>query len=240
MKIKKFETYKNLCENAAAELIKLLASKPNAQICIAAGHSSLGVFDELIRAYKNSDVDFSQAVFTAMDEWMDMNETTDGSCGDFLVKNFLSQVNFQDDNISLVNGKSAEPENECKRISSWISSHGGMDHIILGVGMNGHLALNEPGVSPESTVHVTKLDSVTKSVGQKYFEKAPQLEGGITIGIKDIEQSGRVLLVVNGARKAEIVKKIADSDITGNIPATFLKGWDHADIWCDSEAGALL
>lgn len=234
------ETEQELANVVADEICSLIQRKPNAQICIAAGHSSLGIFQTLTAAYQEGKVDFSMARFTAMDEWKGMNENTKGSCGDFLVQHFVSQVNFAEERICLVDGLASDLTAECKRIHDTIYHNGGLDYLVLGVGMNGHLALNEPGTPVDSGVHVTELDAVTKSVGKKYFTDAPSLEGGVTIGLGDMERAARKVLVVNGSKKAEIVKKIVESEASSSLPATLLKKWSNADIFCDREAAAFI
>ena len=240
MEFQIFETDALLASAAADEVCSLLQKKPDALLCIAAGHSSLGVFQELIQRFQKGEVDFSQAGFAAMDEWLGMNETTPGSCGDFLEKNFLSRVNFPPERVRLVNGEAAELETECREVQENIQAAGGLDLILLGVGMNGHLALNEPGVNFSLSVHTTQLDSVTQQVGTKYFEDAPQLTGGVTIGIADIAAAKRAILLVNGEKKSRIVKEVMDSSVTNRLPATALKEMPQAAIWCDLAAASLL
>ncbi len=240
MEFKVFENESILSAAAADSVCELLQEKPDALLCIAAGHSSLGLFRELIRRFQEKKVDFSRAGFAAMDEWANMNETTPGSCGDFLVKNFLSQVNFPEERIRLVNGKAPDLQAECTGIKKNVEAVGGFDLIVLGIGMNGHLALNEPGVDFSLSVHTTALDSVTQQVGTKYFESAPELTGGITIGIADIAAAKRAILLVNGERKKQIVKKVLASPVTNRLPATALKDMPHAAFWCDTEAASLV
>lgn len=235
-----FYDYGSLCGKIAGDILSLLKGTPTAHICIAAGHSSIGIFEELIKLYQKGELDFSSARFTAMDEWLGMNENTKGSCGDFLVEHFLSKLNFIPENICLVNGKAPDLNEECRRIEHTIYDNGGLDYILLGVGMNGHLALNEPGTPEDAGVHLSQLDSVTKNVGKKYFDTAPELEGGITIGIGDIKKAKKVVLAVNGEKKAEIVKKIYQQAVSPQIPASFLKNWDNAEILCDKAAAALI
>lgn len=240
MECKIFENDAALSAAAADAVCELLEKKPEALLCVAAGHSSLGLFRELVRRFQENKVDFSRAGFAAMDEWAGMNETTPGSCGDFLEKNFLSQVNFPRERVRLVNGKAGDLQAECAAIKENIEASGGFDLIVLGVGMNGHLALNEPGVDFSLSVHTTVLDSVTQQVGTKYFESAPELTGGVTIGIADIAAAKRAILVVNGEKKSKIVKEILDSPVTNRLPATALKDMPHAAFWCDKEAASLL
>lgn len=240
MKFNVIESYEEISRIVANEIRTLIAEKPNASICIAAGHSSLGVLRILTDLYQAGDMDFSQSFFIAMDEWQNMNVTDSGSCGDFLWKNFLSKVNFPGDHIMLPDGRACPIEQELSRIQSYIEAHGGIDYMVLGMGMNGHLALNEPGSPFDSTVRVTVLDSTTRQVGQKYFDGTPTLTGGVTIGLRDICNTRKLALIINGAHKAEITKTLYDTPATPQIPASVLKTIDHCTVYCDGAAAALL
>lgn len=230
------KTAEEIGEVVANEIAALIQEKPKANICIAAGHSSLCTFEKLVEKVKQGTLSFAQASFTAMDEWAGMNETDSGSCGDFLVKHFLSQVDFCPGNISLVNGRADDPQQELKRIASFIEEKGGIDYMVLGVGMNGHLALNEPGTSFTSGPHLSQLDEVTRTVSTKYFEEAPSLTGGVTIGLGDICRTGRCVLTVNGAKKASILRRFLDSPATEELPVTVLKTLENCTVYCDREA----
>lgn len=230
------QTAEEIGEVVAQEIATLIKEKPQANICIAAGHSSLWTFEKLVEKVKHGELSFSQANFTAMDEWAGMNETDSGSCGDFLVKHFLSQVDFCPENISLVNGRAVDPQQELERIASFIREKGGIDYMVLGVGMNGHLALNEPGTSFTSGPHLSQLDEVTCTVGAKYFEEVPSLTGGVTIGLGDICRTGRCVLTVNGVKKAPILHRFLDSSPTEELPVTVLKTIENCTVYCDKEA----
>ena len=232
MKIKVFKDDKILSARAADRVCAQLRDKPDSLLCIAAGHSSLGVFQELSRRAQVGEADFSRA---------GMNETDSGSCGDFLRQNFLSQVNIPARRVRLVDGRTQDIARECQALGEFITAEGGIDFLILGMGMNGHLALNEPGTDFSLSVHATALDSVTQRIGQKYFDparSAPQLTGGLTIGIADMA-ARQVLLLVNGAKKAPILKEVLESPVTTRLPATALKEMPQAALWCDLDAASL-
>ena len=217
---------------ATADVIcKQLKNKPDSLICIAAGHSSLPLFEELIIRYKNGQVDFSKAYFIAMDEWLHMNPSVPGSCGEFLNKHFLSHVNFPEKHIRLFDGLAEDTTAECASVKALIEKLGGFDVMILGMGMNGHLALNDPGTPFDSTVRVSEIDEITKSVGTKYFTEAPRLSGGITIGLTEICASRNIILIVFGKHKQEIIKKLLDSPATPKLPASVLKTIPGAQFW---------
>ena len=230
------ESAEQIGEVVAAEIAQLIGKKPDANICIAAGHSSLAVFEKLVDRVSQGSLSFSQASFTAMDEWANMNEQDPGSCSDFLKKHFLTKVDFRPENVSLVNGRAVPVQEELERIAAFIQERGGIDYMVLGVGMNGHLALNEPGTSFDSGPHVSSLDEVTQRVGTKYFENTPVLTGGVTIGLGDIRRTGRCVLTVNGERQRSILHKFLDTPATEALPVTALKTMDNCTVYVDREA----
>lgn len=231
MQTKQFENETSIATAAADIICQQLKEKPNSLICIAAGHSSLPLCKELITRYKNKEVDFSQAYFIAMDEWLHMNPSIPGSCGDFLIQNFLSHVNFPKSHVRLFDGLANDTLAECADVKKLIESLGGFDIMILGMGMNGHLALNDPGSPFDSTVRVSEIDEVTKSVGTKYFSDAPKLTGGITIGLKEICSSKNIILIVFGVHKQEIIQKLINTPATTELPASVLKTIPDSKFW---------
>lgn len=242
MDIQIFESYDLLSEEIAKEITEDLNKNPKQLLCIAAGYTSLGVFKYLIDAYKAGKADFSKASFVAMDEWLHMSADTPESCGNFLVENFLKYVNYAPENVRLWDGTVADTDAECQDVLQFIENHGGhMDYLVLGMGMNGHLALNEPGVDFNVSAHICCLDPVTQKVGQKYFTEGASLTGGITLGISDFKKAKRTVLAVNGAKKAELLKKVIDAKKAVNqLPATALYDFENASLYCDYEAGALI
>ena len=231
MQIRQFENSEAIAVATADLFCEHLKKKPESVLCVAAGHSSIGPLQILVERYQRGEVDFSKAKFIAMDEWLHMNETVPGSCGDFLHKQFLDHVNFKPENVRLIDGCAEDMEAECASLKADIENAGGFDLILLGMGMNGHLALNEPGTPFDSTVHTTLLDPVTKEVGKKYFEDTPQLEGGVTIGLGDMAKAKDVLLIVFGEKKRAIIQRLLDSEVTPDLPASFLKTLPQAKLW---------
>lgn len=241
MDTKRFNTYDEMCRVTAEEIIEDLKANPGQMLCIAAGHTSLGVFTHLIRAYEDGRADFSRAWFTAMDEWLGMNETTPGSCGNFLVENFLSQVNYPPAHVRLWDGKAGDTDQECRDVTNFIAENAAsqcIDYLVLGCGMNGHLALNEPGTVFDAGAHVCPLDPLTADVGQKYFDNGANLTGGITLGIGDFRRARRTVLLINGERKAGILSRILQAPKPDPaIPATALQLFPNASLYYDAAAG---
>ena len=237
MNLKVFDGYDQMCEEIANEISVMLKVKPSALLCIAAGHTSLGLLECLVRLYEEKEINFKNASFVAMDEWLGMSEKTLGSCGEFISSNFLEKVNFEPVNIRLFDGTTSDHETECQGVAQFIKSKSGyIDYLVLGTGMNGHLALNEPGSDFEACVRVVELDSTTKEVAQKYFSEDTHLSGGITLGIGDFAKARRSVLMVNGSHKHEILHKIIAGPVSPAIPATIITKFNNASLYCDKKA----
>jgi 6-phosphogluconolactonase/glucosamine-6-phosphate isomerase/deaminase len=183
-KISIYPDYQSMSLAAADRVLALLANKPNAVICLPSGSTPLGMFQTLAAANQKGMADFSKCVFIGLDEWIGMGADDNGSCRDLLDKDFLKPIGLRDNQIVFFDGKAIDPQAECDRVNKVVASLGGLDLIVLGVGMNGHLALNEPGTPWDTYAHISELETVTKEVGQKYFEKPTVLTKGITVGIR--------------------------------------------------------
>lgn len=209
---------------AADVITGILADKPDAVICIAAGTSSFPVFDELKARVKAGTLSFEKASFFAMDEWCGLPQDADGAMADFLRRHFLSDVNFARE--FLFDGM-ADPQAECDRAEQFLADCGGLDIIVFGIGVNGHVALNEPGIDPTLRTHVAQVAPVTATVAQKYFQaEAPPLTAGVTIGIGNAAETPTVLLVANTAAKRTAVEQIEALSAAGtpsrDVPASFV------------------
>jgi len=221
----------------ANEISEFLSQKPESLLCIAAGHTSIGLFEALVGMYKRNEIDFKNASFVAMDEWLGMSHKTPNSCGDFLNRNFFAKLNFKPENIRLFDGSTSDDALECHNVVQFIKEKSGViDYLVLGTGMNGHLGLNEPGCDLDAGIHVAELDETTQLVGQKYFNEETQLNGGITLGIGDFSQARRAVLMVSGSHKREILHKIINEPASNAIPATAIRNFSNVSLYCDRDA----
>ena len=112
--------------------------------------------------------------------------------------------------------------------------------MIVGIGMNGHIGFNEPGVSFDNYSHVIELDDTTVTVGQKYFKSAVDLGKGITLGLKHLQESKKVLLIANGTKKAEVIKKTVEEKMTTSFPASIMQSHPNGFVMVDEQAAGLL
>lgn len=230
--MKRFPDDAALGSYVADKLAAILAAKPNATFCIAAGTSSFPVFDALKARIKSGELSFSKANFFAMDEWCGLPQDADGAMADFLRKHFLNEMDFGQ--AFLFDGM-ADPQAECIRAEQFLADCGGLDVIVFGIGVNGHVALNEPGVDPALRTHVAQVAPVTATVAQKYFQnEAPPLTTGVTIGIGNAAETPALYLVANTAVKRPAVEQIEQLAAAGtpsrDVPASFVAAMPGAEL----------
>ena len=128
----------------------------------------------------------------------------------------------------------AAPQSECERAEQFLASHGGLDAVVFGIGVNGHVALNEPGVDPTLRTHVAQVAPITATVARKYFEKeAPPLTQGVTMGIGNAAEAKAIFLVANTAAKRPAVEAIETLAKAGtpsrDVPASFIAAMPQAE-----------
>ena len=120
-----------------------------------------------------------------------------------------------------------DPETECARVRHWLEQNGPIDLCVLGLGVNGHLAFNEPAPFLRPHAHVATLSCAL--LRHAMLDETHGRPGfGLTLGIADLLQARRVLLLVSGPSKREPVKKLLSGEITPRFPASFL--WLHPDV----------
>ncbi|EAD5685955.1 glucosamine-6-phosphate deaminase [Listeria innocua] len=213
-----------VAETVSQRIIELVKAKPASLICIAGGDTPLLTIEALIKASQAGEVDFSETQFVGLDEWVGLGRETKGSCIQTLYDAFFDRLeNVSGDQICFFDGKAKDLAAECARVDAFIDERGGMDFILLGIGLNGHIGFNEPFVPVDVNCHVVELDDVTKRVMSKYFDTDLPLTHGISLGMKQILVAKEIYLVATGAKKVDIVKQVIEKAPTVAIPATLVK-----------------
>jgi glucosamine-6-phosphate isomerase len=238
MKIQVFKTYETLSKRAADEMVGTIQSKPDAVICMASGHSpqrACEIFAQLVQQKK---VDLANVHFVGLDEWVDVSADDPGSCQFFFRKNIIQPLSVKESNCHLFDVSSKDLNSECSKMDRIIAELGGIDLMVVGIGMNGHIGFNEPGVSFDLKSHVIELDATTQEVGQKYFSEKKLLKKGITLGLEHMMQSREAILVANGLKKATIVSKALSEPVSNRVPASILQNHSNSLILLDVEAAS--
>lgn len=240
MTIRIFEDYEKLSHASAEMMIDQVLKKPDCVICIPSGETPKGTFRHFVALSQERNVDLSSATFVGLDEWVGVMPDNPGSCGNFIRTWLLDPLKISPANVHLFNGMATDLGAECQKMDMAIKNRGGLDFILVGIGMNGHIGLNEPGVSPDLHSHVMELAPTTREVGQKYFQKHTALTRGITLGLKYLLEARTAVLIANGEKKASIIRDTIAGPISTTVPSTIMHKHPNGFIYVDADAASEL
>ncbi len=224
MKIIRAKDYNDMSRKAANIISAQVIMKPDCVLGLATGGSPEGIYKQLIEWYNKGDIDFSEVTTINLDEYRGLSRESEQSYWYFMHDRFFNHVNVRPQKINVPDGTNLNAEKECARYDQVILSNGGIDLQLLGIGVDGHIGFNEPGAAFELGTHCVDLDESTIEANKRYFEKKEDVpRQAYTMGIKTIMQAKKVLMVVSGKNKADIVKAAFFGPVTPQVPASILQ-----------------
>ncbi len=238
MKIYVTEDYQSMSRKAANIVSAQVILNPASVLGLATGSTPIGMYKQLIAWYNKNDLDFAQVKSVNLDEYVGLPPTHDQSYRYFMQTNLFDHINIDPANTNVPNGLAEDPEAECARYNQVIHATGGIDIQVLGMGHNGHIGFNEPGEAFELETHVVDLTDRTIDANARFFASRDEVpRRAITMGIKSIMQARRILVVVSGEDKADIVKAAFTGPVTPRVPASILQM--HPDVVLVGDKAAL-
>lgn len=240
MELKIFDQASDLAFDVAKMICDQIRKKPDSLICLATGDSPRLAYNLCLALLKFDGYDYSKFTIIGLDEWIGLSENNTGSCSFFLHQYFIDPLQLRKDQFRLFYAEATDLTVECMQMDEFIKSKNGIDLMIVGVGMNGHVGFNEPGSDPEQYSYFTQLDDMTQKVGQKYFEKKTELSKGITLGFKHFFEAKIVLLIASGKHKSSIIQQTVEGPISMAVPSTMIRNHNNGFIMIDQPASSQL
>ncbi len=227
----------------AAIIKEKQAKGEKAVLGLATGATPVKVYKELVRLHKEEGLSFNNVVTFNLDEYYPMLPTAEQSYVAFMNKHLFSHVDILQENINIPDGTLAIEDVQafCEAYEQKISNLGGLDIQLLGIGRTGHIGFNEPGSAPNSGTRLVTLDDLTRRDASRDFggkENVPTK--AITMGVGTIFKAKEIVLMAWNEKKAEIVKKAVEGEISSDIPATYLQMSDHVEFVLDEDAASAL
>ncbi|NML37832.1 glucosamine-6-phosphate deaminase [Chitinophaga sp. G-6-1-13] len=238
MEIKIYPTYEALSAKVAEWVLMLMSAYDKPLLCPASGDTPAGLYKVLSERYLQQKGGMDGWSFVGLDEWVGLNASDEGSCRHFIDKTLFHPLEVTGERICFFDGRSANLPKECRDAEQFISLQNGIDVAILGLGMNGHIAMNEPGCAVDGRAQIVALHPVTKLVGQKYFTQQLELEEGITLGMGTLLESKHIILMVSGKHKSRIVRKMLEEPATNELPGSLLLCHPSVTIFLDEDAAS--
>lgn len=237
-----FETAEEIGRVAAARVAQVLNQNPQSVIGLATGSSPLPLYQDLIRRYQAGEVSFAEAEAFCLDEYVGLPAGHPESYIDFIQREFASQVDFRPGAVHAPDGLAEDPVRQAREYDQAIKDAGGVDIQILGIGSDGHIGFNEPGISLSSRSHLVFLTEQTRRDNARFFDgdldQVPV--AGITQGVGTIMEARQLVLVATGRAKAKPVRELVQGAVSASWPATAMQYHNDVIVLLDEEAAALL
>lgn len=228
------DNYEEMSFKVAREISRQLTVKPTSVLGLATGETPKGMYRKLVKMYKQKIVDFSEAKTFNLDEFYPIKRDNKHSFKNYMQKRLFEEVNLRPKNCFIPDGEAENPNKECQRYEKELSHSGQIDLQVLGIGENGHIGFNEPGVEWSSVTQLVELED--KTVKKEFNTTSGVPNKAITMGVKDIMGANRIVLLASGEGKKNVVERALKGPITQEVPASILQLHPKVKVYLDKEA----
>ena len=241
MKVIIQENYEKMCKWASEHIIAAINDNKSDRpfvLGLPTGSSPIGVYKNLVKANKEGRVTFKNVVTFNMDEYVGLPHEHDQSYWYFMHDNLFDHIDIPKENINILNGMAEDPEEECRRYEEKILSYGGIDLFMGGIGVDGHLAFNEPFTSLNSRTGLRDLTTETRLVNSRFFGNDPEKvpSQALSVGIGTVTDAKEVLILINGHNKARALAMSVEGPVSQKWTCSALQLHNNAYIACDEAA----
>lgn len=238
MKIYKVRDYEEMSRKAAAVIAAQIIAKPDSVLGLATGSTPIGTYKNLVAAYNVGDLDFSQIKSANLDEYRGLTKDNDQSYYYFMNHNLFQHVNIDPANTNIPDGTNSDADAECARYEKVIEDLGGVDLQLLGLGHDGHIGFNEPCDHFDQTTHCVDLTEMTIEANKRFFASIDDVpRQAYTMGCGTIMKAKKILILVSGADKADILYQVVNGPVTPQVPASILQF--HPDVILIADEAAM-
>ena len=237
MRLYRAKDYNDMSRKAANIISAQIILKPDCVLGLATGSTPIVTYQQLIARYQEGDLDFSQVRTANLDEYRGLTRDNDQSYYYFMYHNLFKEVNIDMANTNIPDGTNPDSAAEAARYDQVIRDLGGVDLQLLGMGHNGHIGFNEPGDAFDKGTHCVDLQPSTIEANKRFFASIDDVpKQAYTMGIQTIMSARKILLLVSGAEKAEILHKALCGPITPHVPASVLQLHNNVTVVADEAA----
>lgn len=237
MKLYQAKDYDDMSRKAANIISAQVITKPDCVLGLATGSTPIGTYKQLIKRYNEGDLDFSAVKSVNLDEYKGLTKENDQSYYYFMYNNLFKHINIDLANTNVPDGTEPDSDKECSRYNQVIESTGGVDLQLLGLGHNGHIGFNEPDDVFAKLTHCVDLQESTIEANKRFFADINDVpRQAYTMGIQTIMRAKKILLLVSGTDKAQILHDVLCGPITPRVPASILQLHNNVIVIADEAA----
>ncbi len=241
MRIIKTDDYEKMSKEAACLVASEIIENPKTVLGLATGSTPLGLYKELVKMYEEGKIDFSQVTTFNLDEYIGLSNTHEQSYHYYMNNNLFSKINIKEENTYIPNGLVVDVDETCQIYEKEIDEKGPIQIQILGLGENGHIGFNEPAEQFSKNTGEVVLTDSTIEANKRFFDKKEDVPTkAVSMGIATIMKAKKIILLVNGAKKAKALKAVVEGEITPQVPGSVLQLHDNVIVIADKEAAMYL
>lgn len=238
MDIIRARDYEDMSLKAAGIVADLIRKKPDAVLGLATGSSPIGLYKALIDMYQRGELDMSGVTTANLDEYVGLSPDNEQSYRYFMDHYLFDHINIDKARTFVPDGMAEDADAECRRYEALLSKIGERDLQLLGLGLDGHIGFNEPSEAFSDVTCCVELDQSTIEANKRFFSSAEEVPGkAYTMGIGTIMRAKKILMVVNGEAKANILEKVVRGPVCPGVPASILRF--HRDVTIVADEAAL-
>lgn len=237
MRIIKARDYEEASRKAANIIFSVMTQKPDCVLGLATGSSPVGIYKELVRRYREGDLDFSQTTTVNLDEYKGLDRENPQSYAYYMRDKLFSHVNIRPEKTFLPDGREKDSGKACEDYNRILHQAGQQDLQLLGIGHDGHIGFNEPADYFPKETHCVELAESTIEANSRFFDSRDQVPTqAYSMGIENIMSAKCILMIANGKEKAGILKKAFQGPVTPQVPASILQLHPQVILVADEEA----
>ena len=240
MKIIRAKDYYDMSRKAANIISAQVILKPECILGLATGSTPMGAYQQLIKWYEKGDVDFAEVSTYNLDEYVGLDGSHPQSYRYFMDSHLFNLVDIDKNRTHVPCGIGVTDE-MAAHYDDEIKQAGGVDLQLLGIGPNGHIGFNEPGTPWDAVTHIVPLTDATRQANKRFFNSIDEVpEKAVSMGIKTVMQSRRIILMAFGKNKAQAVKGMIEGRIDNSVPASILQLHPDCTVYIDDDAASML
>ena len=240
MKVIIAKDYEDMSRKAFEVMAETVKGNPRAVLGLATGSTPIGLYKNMIKDHEENGTSYKQIRTVNLDEYAGLDYSSDQSYVYFMRDNLFDHIDIDPANTNIENGKAEDRQAECDRYNALLEAMQ-QDIQVLGIGSNGHIAFNEPGTPFGSVTHIVDLTESTIKDNSRMFKSIDEVpRQAFTMGLKNIMNAKKILILANGENKAKAVYGLVKGDVTEAVPASVLQLHPDCVLVCDEAAAKLL
>ena len=237
MRLIRAKNYDDMSLKAANIIAAQVSLNPKSVLGLATGSTPIGTYRHLVEWYQKGELDFGKAVSINLDEYCGLSGDHPQSYRRFMQENLFDHISIKPENTIVPDGLAADIPAMCEAYEHQIEDWGGVDIQLLGLGHDGHIGFNEPCDHFPVMTHEVKLTEMTREANKRFFDSLEDVPtSAITMGIGTVMSARKILMIVTGADKAEILQQVFFGSVKPEVPGSILQFHSDVTVICDEAA----